>query len=388
MIPITYNLRSMALRKRTTAATALGIALVVFVLSSTLMLANGIRKTLGSTGRRDMAIVVRKGSGAELESTVEQSQIGLVLSAPGVRKGEDGQPLGVGEVVVVAAMDKIGTTGFSNVQVRGVTEASLRLRPEIRVVAGRPPSPGTDEVMIGQSIRGRFKGVDLDQSLELKKNRPVKVVGVFAADGSSYESEIWVDLDFLRSAFGREGMVSSVRVRLESPASFDGFEAAVEQEKQLGLEARSEVDFYERQSEGTSQFVTVMGTVISFFFSLGAMIGAAITMFAAVANRQREIGILRALGFTRFQVLSAFLAESFALALLGGVIGVVASLGMGFVRFSMMNFSSWSEIVFTFTPTPAILAGSLAFAAGMGLLGGLLPAIRAARTSPAQAMRG
>ncbi|MBI3098638.1 MAG: ABC transporter permease [Planctomycetes bacterium] len=388
MIPISYNLRSLSARKRTTAASALGIALVVFVLSSTLMLGNGVRETLGSSGSRDMAIVVRKGSEAELESTVEQPQIGLVLAAPGVKKGEDGRPLGVGEVIIVAALEKLGTEGMSNVQVRGVTEDSTRLRPEVRVIAGRPPTPGTDEVMIGRSIRGRFKGVDLDQTLDLKKNRPVRVVGVFASGGSSYESEVWVDLDFLRSAFGREGMVSSVRVRLESPAAFEGFEAGVEQDKSLGLEARQEREFYESQGQATGAFVTIMGSVISFFFALGAMIGAAITMFAAVAHRQREIGILRAIGFTRLQVLTAFLAESFALALAGGLAGVAASLGMGLVKFSMMNFASWSEISFSFTPTPGILLTALVFAAGMGLIGGFLPALRAARISPARAMRG
>jgi putative ABC transport system permease protein len=191
----------------------------------------------------------------------------------------------------------------------------------------------------------------------------------------------------LRAAYGREGIVSSVRVHLESPAAFDAFKIGVESEKRLGLQAMRETDFYERQSEGTSKFVGILGTLIAVFFSIGAMIGAMITMYAAVANRQREIGTLRALGFSRRSILGSFLIESVVLALIGGLVGTVASIGMGFVKFSMMNFSSWSEMVFIFDPTPNILGFAIGFAGMMGLVGGFFPAIRAARVSPVAAMR-
>ena len=387
MVPIRYNIRSLAVRKATTLATALGIALVVFVLASAMMLAGGIRKTLASSGRSDNAIVLRKGSDAELSSVIEDPSVNLILAQPGVKK-EGTAPIGVGEVIVVAALEKIGAVGISNVQIRGVPESAMKFRPDMKIVDGVLPHPGSDEVMIGQRIRGRFKGTDLGQSFDLRKNRPVKVVAVFEDGGSSYESEVWVDRDVLRSSFGREGIVSSVRVRLESPAAFDGFRAAVEQDKQLGFQAMRETEYFEKQSEGAAMLIGGLGTAVSIFFSIGAMIGAMITMYGAVSNRQREIGTLRALGFSRSSILFSFLIESVILALLGGAVGAIASLAMGTVKFSMMNFASWSEIVFSFDPTARIIATALGFAAGMGLLGGFFPAVRAARTSPITAMRG
>ncbi len=386
MIPVRYNIRSLAVRKATTLATGLGIALVVFVLASALMLSAGIRKTLGISGRPDTAIVLRQGSDAELGSLIEEPSVNVILAAPGVKKGTSG-PEGVGEVVVVGAMEKIGATGVSNVQIRGVTDDVMKFRPEVKIIAGRAPQTGSDEVLIGSRLRGRFKGLDLDQSFDIKKNRPVKVVGVFESGGSSYESEVWVDRDVLRAAYGRQGHVSSVRVHLESTASFDAFQAGVEQDKRLGLMALRESDYYEKQSEGTSKFIGAMGTLIAVFFSMGAMIGAMITMYAAVANRQREIGTLRALGFSRGSILGCFLLEAVILAFAGGLVGAAASLAMGYVHFSMLNMASWSEIVFSFDPTPAILLRALAFAGIMGLLGGFFPAVRASRVSPVAAMR-
>ncbi len=388
MIPIRYNLRSLAVRKTTTVATALGIALVVFVLAAALMLSAGIKKTLGVSGRDDNAIVLRKGSDNELSSTLDVSAVNVILGAPGVKKDEKGVPLGVGEVIVVGAMEKIGASGFTNVQIRGVTENAMKFRPEVHVVAGQAPKPGSDEVMVGQRIRGRFKGTDLGESFDLRKNRPVKVVGVFEAGGSSFESEVWVDVDTLRASYSRGASTSSVRVRLDSPAAFDAFKMSIESDKQYGYLAMRETEYFEKQSSGTSTFVSALGTLISVFFSIGAMIGAMITMYAAVANRQREIGTLRALGFSRGSILTSFLLESIALAMIGGVVGVIASLGMGAVKFSMMNFASWSEIVFSFDPTPRIILTALLFAAGMGVLGGFFPAVRAARISPVTAMRG
>jgi putative ABC transport system permease protein len=198
---------------------------------------------------------------------------------------------------------------------------------------------------------------------------------------------VWADLDTLRSAFGREGAVSSVRVRLESRSKLDAFRTAVEQDKRLGLMVMRETTYYEQQSENLALFIGIMGTLIAVFFSIGAMIGATITMYAAVANRQREIGTLRALGFSRTSILSSFLIEAVVLAFIGGAIGAAASLAMKMVTFSMVNFASWSEVVFSFDPTPSIIGKALVFAIGMGLLGGFFPAIRASRVSPVAAMR-
>ena len=388
MIPLAYNLRNLTVRLSTTVAAAGGLALVVFVFASVMMLSNGIKKTLGRSAQSDVAIVMRKGSDAELSSSIEETQVGLVLAARDVKKQPDGQPDGVGEVSLVILLDKLGADGVSNVAIRGVPDNVMRFRPNVKIVDGRPAQPGTDEVIIGKAIRGRFKGLDIGQTFELRKNRPAKVVGVFADGGSAFESEIWGDVHTIRSAFGREGLVSSVRVRLQDTTRFDTFKMGIDQDPQLGLLVMRESEYYEKQSAGTSIFITAMGVMIAIFFSIGAMIGAMITMHASIANRQREIGTLRALGFSRISILTSFLIESVALALLGGAFGAAAAMGMGFVRFSTMNFASWSEIVFTFEPTPGIIASSMALAAVMGLVGGFFPAVRAARMNPILAMRG
>jgi putative ABC transport system permease protein len=387
MVPIRYNIRSLVVRKATTLATAVGIALVVFVLASSLMLSAGIKKTLTASGKADNAVVLRMGSDAELGSVIEESSVPLILAAPGVARDEHGQPVGAAEIIVVAAMEKLGTSGVTNVTLRGVPDDVMRFRPEVRIIDGRPPKPGSDEAIVGTRIRGRFRGVDLGETFELKKNRPATVVGIFDTGGSSYESEIWVDREALRQAYHREGMVSGVRVRLESPAMFDAFRAGVENDKRLGLQALRETVFYERLSEGVAKFIGRLGTIVSIFFAVGAMIGAMITMYAAVANRQREIGTLRALGFSRTSILGSFLIESVVLAAAGGALGAIAALAMGWVRFSMINFTSWSEVVFSFEPTLSVILTAVLFACGMGLLGGFFPAVRAARTSALKAIR-
>ncbi|HMR06906.1 MAG TPA: ABC transporter permease [Polyangiaceae bacterium] len=387
MIPLSYNVRNLAVRKATTIASASGIALVVFVLAAALMLSEGLARTMQTSGTADTAIVLRKGNDAELSSSIEDPTVGIIRSAPGVKAKSDGTPMAVGETLVVAFMETSDGKGKTNVQIRGVPADVMDFRTNVKLDEGRPAQPGTDEVIAGRAISGRFKGLKLGDSFELRKNRPVKVVGVFSAGGSAFESEVWGDVDVVREAFGRRGVVSSVRVRLDSPSRFEGFQAAIEGDKRLGLVAIPEPEFYERQSEGTTMFITVMGVLIAVFFSIGAMIGATITMYAAVANRRREVGVLRALGFTRTNIVLSFLFESLLIALIGGAMGVVAALAMGLVKFSMMNFSTWSEIVFQFTPTPRILAIALGFGGVMGVLGGFFPALRAASVSAVDAMR-
>ena len=387
MIPISYNVRNLAVRKTTTLASGIGLALVVFVVAAVLMLNNGIAQTLGRSADPNNLVVIRKGSENELASTFEEPSVGLVLATPGVARTEDGRPNGVSESLVVVLLDKVGTDGFSNVQVRGVPDNVLQFRKNVHLIAGRAARPGTDEVIVGKGIRGRFKGVDLGQSFELRKNRSVTVVGIFEDGGSSFESEVWGDQNTIRTTFGREGLVSSVRARLESPTKFDGFRASLESNRQLNLEAMREDQYYDKQSNGLRIFITALGLIIAFFFGVGAVIGAMITMYAAISSRQREIGTLRALGFSKFSIIISFLFESILLALAGGAVGALASIALSFVRISMLNFATWSEIVIAFEPDAKSIGIALFVAGFMGLVGGLFPAVRAARMNPVQAMR-
>jgi len=389
MIPLSYNLRSIVVRRTTSAAAVIGIALVVFVLASTLMLSAGIRDTLSRNGGVDSVVVIRKGSDNELSSIIDQNKVGTILSAPGVARSDGDIPIGTGEIAMIVQLAPTGNPlGLTNVQMRGVDPTVLqKIRPRFRIVEGRMMAPGTDEAIVGRAIEGQFEHLAVGDTIEPKKNLPLKVVGTFEDGGSSLESELWADIDTTRAAFGRQGIVSSVRARLDDPSSFAAFEMTVESDKNLGLEAMTETEWSDKQSQFLSIFVTALGVIISFFFAIGAIIGAMITMYASIANRQQEIGTLRAIGFRRRHVLLSFILESVLLALTGGVLGCLAALGMSFVKFSILNFVTFSQMVFKFHATPSVFGVALVFTVGMGVLGGLLPAMRAARMSPVEAMR-
>jgi putative ABC transport system permease protein len=387
VIPISYNIRNLRVRRTTTIAAALGLALVVFVFASVMMMSNGIKQVTARAAEPDVAIVMRQGSDAELTSAVDEQNVGLIGAAPGVATGPSGRPMAIGELMVVVLLEK-NTGSFSNVVLRGVPDDVMAFRPTVKIIEGRAATPGTDEAIVGSAIRGRFKGLDVGQTFDMRKNRPMKIVGVFEDNGSAFESEVWGDANVIRATFGRQGVVSSVRVRLQSPEKFDAFKASVESNRQLNVLALRESDYYEKSSKGTALFLSVLGFIIAFFFSIGAIIGAMITMHATIAQRQREIGTLRALGFTRFQILVSFLLEAIVLALLGGAVGAGASLLMGLKRITMINNATWSELSFRFEPTPQIIVTSLVAAIVMGIFGGFFPAIRAARINPVQAMRG
>jgi putative ABC transport system permease protein len=384
MVPFQYNARSLMVRKTTTFATAFGITLVVFVFAAALMLGEGVNQALTTAGRVDNAIILRKGSDAELSSAIANEYLGLfrgpaqVSQAGGV----------IGEVVVIITADRVDGSGVSNVLVRGTPPEGLAFRPEIKILSGRAPKPGTNEVVVGRAISGRFVGVAPGQRFELRRNRPLEVVGEFAAAGSSYESEVWGDLDVVRRALGRDGVVSSVRVRLNSAAEFDAYRQLIETDKRFSMKVMREADYYEKQSQQTSAFLKGMGIAVAIMFSIAAMIGAAITMNGAVAHRSREIGTMRALGFSRFSILASFLVEAITLAAIGGVVGSALVLALSLVSFPVMNFQTFSEIVIRFHATPGVFVKSLLFSGIMGLIGGLVPAIRASRVSPIEAMRG
>ncbi|HEX8106450.1 MAG TPA: FtsX-like permease family protein [Kofleriaceae bacterium] len=383
-VPFQYNARSLLVRRVTTLATALGIALVVSVFAGALMLGD-ISRVLAAAGRPDTVIILRKGSDAELSSAIGNDYLGL-FRGPAQVSQSGGV---IGEIVVVVIADHIDGTGSSNVLVRGTPAEGIAFRPEIKIVSGRAPRPGTNEIMVGSGIAGRFKGLAIGQSIDLRRNRPLSVVGVFTADGASYESEVWGDLDYVRNALGRQAVVSSARVRLTSAADFDAYRQAIETDKRFSMKVMRESDYNEKQSQATASFLKTMGIIIAVLFSIAAMLGAAITMNGAVAHRTREIGTLRALGFTRRSLLTAFLLEAILLAAIGGVIGsVLVLLLSAFVTIPVINFQTFSEIVISFHASPAVFAKSLIFSGAMGLIGGLVPAIRASRVSPIEAMRG
>jgi putative ABC transport system permease protein len=383
-VPFQYNVRSLLVRRVTTLATALGIALVVSVFAGALMLGD-ISRVLAAAGRPDTMIVLRKGSDAELSSAIGNDYLGL-FRGPAQVSQSGGV---IGEIVVVVIADHIDGSGSSNVLVRGTPAEGIAFRPEVKIIRGRAPRPGTNEVMVGSGIAGRFQGLANGQSLDLRRNRPLSVVGVFTAGGAPYESEVWGDLDYVRNALGRQAVVSSARVRLTSPADFDAYRQAIETDKRFSMKVMRESDYNEKQSQATASFLRTMGIIIAVLFSIAAMLGAAITMNGAVAHRTREIGTLRALGFSRRSLLTAFLLEAILLAAIGGVIGsVLVLLLSAFVTIPVINFQTFSEIVISFHASPAVFAKALIFSGVMGLIGGLVPAIRASRVSPIEAMRG
>lgn len=384
MVPIQYNARSLLVRKLTTAATAFGIALVVFVLAGALMLDEGVNRAFATAGRPDTVVIVRKGSDAELSSAIGNEYLAL-FRGPAQVSQSGGL---IGEIIVVVIADHEDGSGSSNVLVRGTPPDGIAFRPEIKIISGRAPKPGTNEVIVGSAIAGRFKGLSEGHSIDLRRNRPLNVVGVFSSNGSSYESEVWGDLDYVRNALGREGVVSSARVRLSNPSDFDAYRATIEGDKRFSMKVMRESDYFKKQSEGTAGFLKWSGLIMAILFSFAAMLGATITMNGAIAHRTREIGTLRALGFSKLAILTSFLLEAIVLALAGGVIGSVLVMLLSFVKFPIINFQTFSEIVIRFTASPKVFITALVFSSVMGLIGGLIPAIRASRISPIEAMRG
>jgi len=380
-----YSLRNLLTRRFTTVLTVAGMALVVFAFASVMMLAAGLEKTLVETGSAENVVVIRRGAGTEVQSGVERNQAAIVETQPEVSYGEDGRPQAAKEVVVLINLQKRVTESPSNVVLRGVSDKSLELRPQVRLVAGRLPRPGLSEIMAGQSIVKRFKGVELGGTLSFAA-RTWTVVGLFDAGNTGFNSEIWGDADQFMQAF-RRPVYSSVIFRLRDSGAFEAVKKRLEGDPRLTLEAKRETVFYRDQSEALATFLRVLGISLTAFFSFGAVIGAMITMYAAVANRTAEIGTLRALGFQRTAILFAFLQESLILGFLGGCGGLFFASFLQFFDISTTNFQTFSELAFSFSLTPNIVASAMAFSLFMGFAGGILPAFRASRMNLVEALR-
>jgi len=369
----------------TTVLTAAGMAMVVFVFAATLMLADGLQKTLVETGSPDNVVVIRRASQSEVQSGVERLQASIVESRPEVALGSDGRPLLAKELVVLINLPKRESKKPANVVIRGISQASLAIRPQVQLISGRMPRPGSAEILAGQGIAKRFEGAGIGEHLRFAQ-RDWTVVGIFDAGSTGFSSEIWGDADQLMQSF-RRPVYSSVTFKLKDSSLFDALKTALESDPRMTVEAKRETKYYLDQSEAMAKFLRILGLALTVIFSLGAVIGAMITMYAAVANRVVEIGTLRALGFQRRSILLAFVMESLFLGLLGGCSGLFAASFLQLLTISTMNWQSFAELAFSFTLSADVVVKSLCFSLFMGLAGGLLPAFRAARLNIVDALR-
>ena len=385
VIPFSYTAKNLSARKLTTALTAAGMALVVFVFATVLMLQEGLKKTLVDTGSPDNVVVTRRSAGTEVQSGIDRAQAAVVESQPEIAYGADGHVLVSKEMVVLITLQKRNSDKPSNVIIRGLAAQGRDLRPQVRIVQGRMFRPGSSEIIAGRSIAERFRGAGVGEQLRFGM-RDWVVVGTFDANNSGFDSEIWGDVEQLMQAF-RRPVFSSLILKLNDPGRFDGLKLRLESDPRLTVEAKRETVFYAEQSEVLSNFIGYLGLTLSVIFSIGATIGAMITMYASVASRTAEIGTLRALGFRSSGILTVFLLEALLLWLIGGIIGLILASSMQFLTISTMNWQSFAELAFSFTLNPAIVAESLGFALFMGLLGGFLPAVRASRLNIVDALR-
>ena len=384
-IPLSYSFRNLWTRRLTTVFTASGMALVVFVFAAILMLAEGLRKTLVETGLPDNVIVIRKAAGTEVQSSIDRLPASVVETQPEIETGPDGRKIVAKELVVLINLQKRGGTKPGQVVIRGISDSSFTMRPQVKLVEGRLPRPGSSELIAGMSIAKRFQGGGVGETLRFNM-REWTVAGIFDAGNTGFNSEIWGDVDQLMQAFRRPGY-SSVTFRLRDSSEFEAVKKRIEEDPRLALEAKRETRYYADQSEMMSKFLRILGISLTVIFSLGAIIGAMITMYSAVANRTAEIGTLRALGFQRRNILYAFVLEAILLGLIGGSAGLFFASFLQLFTISTLNFQTFSELAFSFTLTFDIAFNALAFALIMGFAGGVLPAVRAARMNITDALR-
>jgi putative ABC transport system permease protein len=388
---IGLNLRTLGQRRGSALSTLVGVACVVAVFVALLSMAEGFRATMLATGSPATVLVLRGGSDSEMMSGLQRDATQVIADAPGVARAAALQngagPAASAELFVIVDLPKRSTGTDANVPMRGVQPAAFAIRNDLKIVAGRRFEPGRNEVIVGRAAAEEFAGLDLGRHLRWGENEWT-VVGLFTDNGSLTESEIWCDAGVLQPAYRRGNSFQSVHARLESAAAFTAFKDALTADPRLDVKVQRETDYYAEQSNALTLMIRVLGYVIALLMGLGAVFGALNTMYNAVAARTREIATLRALGFGRGPVVVSILAESMVISLAGAALGAaVAYFGFNGIRTSTLNWQSFSQVAFAFKVTPALLVLGSAIALAIGLVGGLFPAIRAARLPVATALR-
>lgn len=383
-IPLKYNLRNLVVRRVSTLMTIGTIALVVAVFVALMSLANGLNSSLVETGSPENVVILRDGAQTEMQSFVTKEAFQVIQTIPGIARDNQGKPIASGEVVVLINLLRRGDISASNVTVRGVSETGVTLRPHLKLVGGRMFRPDVGEAIVSRKIADRFQGVSLGDELQLGR-RKFAVVGIFDAGGTGFDSEIWSDVVGVSDAFDRASY-SSVLIRAENVATRDQLVSRIESEQRLKLESKSELAYYEEQTSASGP-IRGLGIFVAIIMGIGACFGGMNTMYASVAYRTREIGTLRALGFSKASILTSFVIESMILSLVGGVIGCLLALPVNGIATGTMNFRTFSEVAFSFRITPDLLLSALIFSLLLGFIGGLLPSRLAARMPITKALR-
>lgn len=385
MIPIKYNVRNLRVRWVTTALTILGTGLVVASSCVLFGMVDGLQQSLKVSGDPLDLIILRKGSQNETGSNMDSSKVAEIMTIQGIAT-ENGKPLCAAEILNIPVCERANGSR-ANLIVRGIDPVSPQLRSNFKILeGGRMFVPGKDECIVARPISGRFKGTRLGETLKCGEKESYRVVGIFTAGGSAAESEVWTDRRDLERNTGRRGAVSAVQLRAATPADRDKIQAQLQTSSQFGLLAQRETDYFAAQA-GTGIFLLVLGSVVAVLLSIGAMFAAANTMFSAVKSRTREIGTLRALGFSRMDVLLSFLGESILLCALGGLLGWLATIPMTTLTFGMNDFASFAEKTIAFRFGPLVFAVAFAMTLAMGVFGGLFPALRAVKLDVIKALR-
>ena len=384
-IPLSYNVRNVRNRWQVTLLAISGIALVVAVFTVLMSMSEGFAIALRATGRPGNAMIVQRGSASELTSWIPQDQKNLIMVRDEVARGADGQPLASPEVVIVTMKPKKDGEP-TNITVRGVVPRAFQVRDGIQIVKGQNFTPGLYQVIVGEKIAARAQGLDIGQKVKLQK-REWEVVGIFTSQGCAFESEIWGVADVMGPEFGRSGGTNAMSVRLKDGTDAAALDRWIKSNPQMQLQAVPERKYYDDQAGPLASILRKLATFVAFIMGIGAVFGAMNTMYAVVAARTREIGTLRALGFSRRAILFSFVVEAATLALVGGAIGCLLALPMNGYSTGTGQTQSFSEIAFAFRITPAIMVTGLVFALVMGIVGGLLPAFRAARLPITSALR-